>query len=97
MAIDLTHGINPHQSVEGMVHDWNKKEAKADAEADATANDKPEFNYDNERMVKRGRLNADTGIEIPMTPKARKVASWVPSKQFQDNFDLIDWGYDEVL
>jgi len=89
--MDLTYGINPHQSVEGMVHDYEKREAKKDAEALAEATAEPEFNLEAERYVQRGRLDPETGIEIPLTDKARRVASWVPSPSFLRNFDQIRW------
>lgn len=93
MAIDLTYGINPHQSVKGMVHDYNKREAALDAEACSGVIPKEEMepNREGERMVARGRLNPDTGHEIPLSSKARKIASWIPSEQFMNNYDAMNW------
>lgn len=90
-TFDLTYGINPHQSVEGMVHDYEKREAQRDAEALADATAEPGFNYEAERYVQRGRLCPETGIEIPLTDKARKVASWVPTPAFCRGYDAIRW------
>lgn len=89
--MDLTHGINPYQDVAGMVHDYEKRERKKDADALAAAEAEPEFNLEAERYVQRGRLDRNTGMEIPLTDKARKVASWTPSPTFMKNYDQIRW------
>jgi hypothetical protein len=89
--MDLTYGINPHQDVAGMVHDYEKREAKADADAIAAATAEPEFNLEAERLVQRGRLNPETGAEIPLSSKARRIAGWVPSEAFLRGFDNIRW------
>ena len=92
--MDETYGVNPHQSVEGMVAEYEKAEAKKDADVlgAETPKEEMEVNREAERFVQRGRLNADTGVEIPLTSKARKIASWNPSQKFLNNFDLINWG-----
>jgi hypothetical protein len=93
--MDLTYGINPNQEVAGMVADYNKREALADAtvaqEAEASRKENMEPNRDAALAISKGRLNPSTGVEIPMTPKARKIASWVPSSKFIQNFDQIRW------
>lgn len=88
---DLTYGINPYQSVEGMVHDYEAREAKKDQEAIDASSAEPEFNLEAERYVQRGRLNPETGAEIPLTDKARRVASWTPSPEFMKNYEQIRW------
>jgi hypothetical protein len=93
---DLTHGINPYQSVEGMVHDYEKKVAQEEAELhDPDVIDTPRHEMDvsreGERLVAKGRLCPKTGREIPLTDKARRLTRWVPSKKFIRNFDLIMW------
>lgn len=92
--MDLTYGINPHQSVDGMVKDYQKQQQRLDAEAKATEpqpKEEMEPNREAERMVNRGRLNPVTGAEIPLTDKARTIMSWVPSERFLQNFDQIAW------
>jgi hypothetical protein len=95
---DLTHGINPYQSVEGMVKDYEKKVAREEAtlqDPDITDGRVPrsemEPNREGELMVSKGRLNPETGAEIPLTPKARKVLSFVPSARYIKNFEAIRW------
>lgn len=93
--MDLTHGINPHQSVDGMVNDYNKQQAQLDAEAEGTApvpKQEMAVNREAERLVQRGRLNPATGHEIPMTPKAKTLSRWTPSQRYMDNFSQIIWG-----
>lgn len=73
---DITCGVNPHQSVAGMVAEYEAKEAKKDAECyDPDATDVPKEEMEPSRegveMVRKGRLNADTGVEIPPTSKTR--------------------------
>jgi len=89
--MDLTHGINPHQSVAGMVADYEAREAKKDAEAIADATAEPGFNLEAERYVQRGRLDPETGIEIPLTSKARRLSCWNPSQAFLEGYDQIRW------
>jgi hypothetical protein len=95
MAVDPTYGVNPHQSVEGMVKEYEKKVGQADKDS-AACNPVPKSEMDvdreGERLVAKGRLDPETGQEIPLTPKARKLTQWVPSQRFMDNFDLIKWG-----
>lgn len=88
-----TYGVNPHQSVEGMVADYEKAEAQADADVlgAETPKEEMEVNREAERFVQRGRLDPETGVEIPLSSKARKIASWNPSEKFKNNFDLICW------
>lgn len=93
---DPTLGVNPHQSVEGMVAEYNKKQEAEEARLHDpdlcdTPKEEMEVNREAERYVARGRLDPETGAEIPLTPKARKVASWVPSEAFLNRYDLIKW------
>jgi hypothetical protein len=79
---DLTHGINPYQSVEGMVHDYEKKVAQEEAKLhDPDVIDTPRSQMDvsreGERLVAKGRLCRKTGREIPLTAKA--LPPWPPS------------------
>lgn len=91
---DLTMGINPHQDVAGMVADYEKKQAALDAEAEATKpipRSEMDVDREGERLVAKGRLNPQTGAEIPMTAKARTLSRWVPSQRYIQNFDQIRW------
>ena len=93
--MDLTHGINPHQSAKAMAEDYKRQVAAADAAAEAEAAPIPkeemDVNLEAERFVSRGRLNPETGAEIPLSDKSRKVWSWVPSQAFLDGYDQIRW------
>lgn len=95
---DLTYGVNPHQSVKGMVAEYEAKEARKDAamhDPDATDIPKEEMepSREGERLVSRGRLNPVDGQEIPLTSKARTAAikAFCPSPEYLSNFDSICW------
>lgn len=95
---DITHGVNPYQSVDGMVAEYNKKEeakAKASGVDDLcnTPKEEMEPNYEAVKMVDRGRLDPTTGTEIPLTTKARTVLvkQCTPSPEYLTNYDQIKW------
>ncbi len=97
--MDLTHGINPYQSVEGMVHDYEKREAAADAalhdpDECTTPREHMEPARESLDLVRRGRLCADTGAEIPPTSKTRAVQRkqfGTPSPLYLKGYEGIRW------
>jgi hypothetical protein len=97
MSVDLTHGINMHQDVKAIVKDYENKVAREEAkdhdpdDVGHLPKEEIPFNTEAERYVQRGRLNPENGMPIPLTDKARTVASWIPSKAFLDRYDQIKW------
>jgi len=96
--MDLTYGVNPNQSVEGMVRDFNKREAQKDAavaaELEFQKKENMEPNKESIALVSKGRLNPHTGIEIPPTAKTRssQVKQFgTPSQEYLDGYDQINW------
>jgi hypothetical protein len=95
--MDLTYGINPHQSPEAMAAEYCAREDKldADAAAETTATPKEEMdvNREAERFVQRGRLNPENGLEIPLTSKARTVIAkqCCPTPAYLKGYDQIRW------
>jgi hypothetical protein len=95
--MDLTYGINPHQSATAMAKEYREREAKADADALSATEDIPkeemEVNREGEQYVARGRLNPETGAEIPLTSKARTVISkqCCPTPAYLRGYDNIRW------
>lgn len=98
--IDPTYGVNPHQSVEGMVKEyenkqkWEDKKLSDPDDASDIPKEAMEPTRDAERMAATGRLNPETGLEIPPTSKTRTVARkqfGTPSRAYLRNFDLINW------
>jgi hypothetical protein len=60
---DLTHGINPYQSVEGMVHDYEKKVAQEEAELhDPDVIDTPRSQMDVSREGENWWPRADSAL-----------------------------------
>lgn len=95
---DLTNGINPWQSVEGMVHDYEKQvaaeEAKhydPDIQDGSIPKSEMDVNREAEALVAKGRLNPENGAEIPLTDKARRLTQWVPNQKFLDGFEGTRW------
>jgi len=98
--MDLCHGINPHQSVAGMVADYNKREAALDAAAEDPCSvdasvpiEEMAPSTEGLRMVAKGRLNPETGYEIPPTVKARSAER----KQFGTISPEYLRGYDGIV
>jgi len=93
--MDLTHGINPHQDVKGMVADYDKREAQEDADLpEDIPKEHMEPSEEAIGMIRKGRLNASNGAEIPPTSKTKAVQKkqfGVIDKTYLDNFDGIQW------
>jgi len=96
--MDLTHGINVHQEVAGMVADYNKREAKADADALKECAGVPyaemEPSKEGTYLVRKGRVNPFTGAEISPTSKTRSVQrkQFGPvSPEYAKGYDGIKW------
>jgi CelD/BcsL family acetyltransferase involved in cellulose biosynthesis len=90
---DLTYGVNPHQSVAGMVAEYNamqEKEAEEERKHEEALRN-PGVNKDNERLIAKGRMNGETGMLVPLTEKAKTISRWIPSERFKSNFDAIHW------
>jgi len=92
-GIDPTYGINMNQDVSGIVKEYEAQEAKADADslADDTPKEEMEVNREALEYVAKGRLDPETGREIPLTSKARHIASWRPTARFKNNYLKIIW------
>jgi hypothetical protein len=87
-----TYGVNVHQDVEGCVEDF-KRIHEPDSEPDI-----PKEHMQPERealdYVRKGRLDPNTGFEIPSTSKTRTAQAkqfGMPSQAWLKNFDLIAW------
>ena len=92
MTFDPTYGVNPHQSVEGMVKEYENKVHWEEKDLqDDLPTEQHEPTREAERLVAKGRLDADTGFEIPLMAKASRLTRWNPSQKFKNNFDLINW------
>lgn len=92
--MDLTHGINPNQEVEGMVSDYNKREAQEAGVTEDTPKEHMEVNQEAVKMVTKGRLDPRNGLEIAPTSKAKAAEInqfKTPSDDYLDNYDSIRW------
>lgn len=83
--------------VQDMVKEYEAQEAARDAAAESELCNVPkeemEPSREGEAMVKRGRLNPETGQEIPLTAKARTVAL----KQFGVVSEAYKTGYTRIF
>lgn len=50
-----------------------------------------EVQAQNSLLVAKGRLDPRTGVEIPVSSKARVISRFIPSSRFKKNFDGIKW------
>lgn len=98
--LDPTYGVNPHQSIEGMVKEyeknqyWEDKKYQDSDDVSDIPKEAMEPTRDAERMVAKGRLNPDTGIEILPTTKARTAQQKQfgrLSENYLRGYDLIAW------
>ena len=94
--LDPTYGVNVHQSVEGMVKEYENKQhweekKYEDSDEPVLPKEQMEPTAEAQRLVAQGKLNPETGYEIPRTAKASRLTRWNPSEKFKNNFDLICW------
>lgn len=88
--MDETFGVNVHQDIQGCVEDFNKlHEPVNEPTPDPCEPNQEAVNY-----VRKGRLDPETGLEIPVTPKTRtaQVRQFgTPSKEYLRGYDMICW------
>lgn len=99
MTFDPTYGINIHQDAEACAADYEKKIAKEEAiAADPYETDIPKEHMEPSKealdYVRKGRLDAETGAEIPPTSKTRtaQVKQFgTISQAYLKGYDCIRW------
>lgn len=90
MAVDPTFGINVHQDVQGCVEEYNKLN---EPEIQETP-DPQEPNREAEAYVAKGRLDPETGTEIPVTAKSRTAVLkqfGTISRAYLKGYEAIRW------
>lgn len=70
--------------VEDLCKEYEAWDAEKSRDKGPTQEESYRFNSD---LINKGRLDRGTGLEIPVSSKARKVSSWVPTRAYKQNFD----------
>lgn len=66
---------------------WDEEQTRPDVTQE-------EVQAQNSLLVAKGRLDPRTGVEIPVSSKARVISRFIPSSRFKKNFDGIKWDSD---
>ena len=74
--------------VEDIVAEYDKWDAEETTKGDNNPDDVYQHNL---KMINRNRLDRNTGLEIPLSPKARTISRFIPSAKFKHNFDSMQW------
>jgi len=85
-----TYGVDPHQDVQDCVKDFQKLH---EPEVEDVP-DPQEPNREAQAYVAKGRLDPETGYEIPPTDKSRTCQTkqfGTISAEYLRNYDLVRW------
>ena len=86
--------LNMNQDVKGIVADYEKAvEANSPDDCQDIPREEMDVNGEAETMVARGRLDRATGMEIPLSSKARsvQVKQCCPSKDYLKGYEGVRW------
>lgn len=74
--------------VEDIVAEYDQWDAEEITKGENNPDDVYQHNIN---LVNKGRLDRRTGYEIPLSPKARTISKFIPTKKYKHNYDQIEW------